>query len=75
MNRLQFLGIRAESQVRCFQRQEPDIEAANEKTPSSEGVPSFLLTDFQKESVDVSRGDGKLTRVSHSHKSIDINDL
>ena len=30
----------------------------NEKTPSEEGVSSFLVTDFQEESVDVSYGGG-----------------
>jgi hypothetical protein len=44
----------------------PDREGASEnaKTPSEEGVSSFLVTDFQKASVDVSSGGGgNCTRV------------
>ena len=42
-------------------------EPENEKTPSGEGVSSFLVTDFQEQSVDVSSGGGgNCTRVPRS---------
>ena len=68
LNCRKYVGFRAASCVRRFHGLTVTATARtgpkNEKTPSGEGVSSFLVTDFQELSVDVSSGGGgNCTRV------------
>ena len=60
-------GVLGQELSPCVSNGTSGVIQENEKTPSVEGVSSFLVTDFQKVSVDVSYGGGgNCTRVPRS---------